>query len=129
KEVNKLNSTSYTTFHPNLNAKMSNVISGIVDLTVHLEKTDDERYINLIPDQYTFGGGRFRFKKDKVELNRESFEKALKEAQQDRVEIKEEPKEKIKEENKEETSIKTEEAVEIEMDKHENHKEHEKKKK
>ena len=115
-EVNQRNGTNYTTFHPNLNAKMSNVISGIVDLTVHLEKTDDERYINLIPDQYTFGGGRFGFKKDKVELNRESFEKALKEAQQDRVDIKEKPKEELKEETKEKSPFKTDEAVEVEAE-------------
>ena len=60
-------------------------LSGIVDLTIHAEKDGEKRYINLITDEHTFGGGRFDFKVKTCELNRKSFEQALKDAQKDRV--------------------------------------------
>ena len=102
-EVKEKSGHSYTTFKPNVNDKIANVVSGIVDLTIHLQKEDDKRFINLIPDEYTFGGGRFDFKVDRVNLDRKEFEKALEEAQEDRKVI-EEPKEEPK---TEETPFKT----------------------
>ena len=65
--------------------KQSNILSGIVDLTIHAEKDGEKRYINLITDEHTFGGGRFDFKVSTCELDRKSFEQALKDAQKDRV--------------------------------------------
>lgn len=86
KEIKERSGASYTTFSPNLQEKQSNILSGIVDLTIHAEKDGEKRYINLITDEHTFGGGRFDFKVKTCELNRKSFEQALKDAQKDRVE-------------------------------------------
>lgn len=85
KEIKERGGASYTTFSPNLQEKQSNILSGIVDLTIHAEKDGEKRYINLITDEHTFGGGRFDFKVSTCELNRKSFEQALKDAQKDRV--------------------------------------------
>lgn len=85
KEIKERGGASYTTFSPNLQEKQSNILSGIVDLTIHAEKDGEKRYINLITDEHTFGGGRFDFKESTCELNRKSFEQALKDAQKDRV--------------------------------------------
>ena len=85
KEIKERSGASYTTFSPNLQEKQSNILSGIVDLTIHAEKDGEKRYINLITDEHTFGGGRFDFKVKTCELNRKSFEQALKDAQKDRV--------------------------------------------
>ena len=85
KEIKERSGASYTTFSPNLQEKQSNILSGIVDLTIHAEKDGEKRYINLITDEHTFGGGRFDFKVKTCELNRQSFEQALKDAQKDRV--------------------------------------------
>ena len=85
KEIKERSGVSYTTFSPNLQEKQSNILSGIVDLTIHAEKDGEKRYINLITDEHTFGGGRFDFKVKTCELNRKSFEQALKDAQKDRV--------------------------------------------
>ena len=85
KEIKERSGASYTTFSPNLQEKQSNILSGIVDLTIHAEKDGEKRYINLITDEHTFGGGRFDFKVSTCELDRKSFEQALKDAQKDRV--------------------------------------------
>lgn len=90
-EVKTKSGGSYTTFKPNLQERYANILSGVVDLTIHAVKEGDERYIELIADEHTFGGGRFGFKTDSCELNRVAFEKALTDAQSERVE-RQEPK-------------------------------------
>src|SRR5699024_4821278 len=90
KEIKQKSGASYTTFSPNLKEKNANILSGVVDLTIHAEKDGDDRYINLITDEHTFGGGRFNFKTGSCELDREAFEKALKDAQTDRTATKKE---------------------------------------
>ena len=101
KEIKQKSGASYTTFSPNINDKQANILSGVVSLTIHAEKDGDERYINLITDEHTFGGGRFDFKTSTCALDRKAFEKALKDAQKGRVEVKEEPTEAIQAETKE----------------------------
>lgn len=90
KEIKEKSGASYTTFSPNLKEKNANILSGVVDLTIHAEKDGDKRYINLIPDEHTFGGGRFNFKSKSCELSRKAFEQALKDAQTDRTGVKKE---------------------------------------
>ncbi|MDN6193663.1 MAG: AAA family ATPase [Alkalibacterium sp.] len=90
KEINQKSGASYTTFSPNMKEKNANILSGVVDLTIHAEKDGDDRYINLITDEHTFGGGRFNFKNGSCELDRKAFEQALKDAQTDRTATKKE---------------------------------------
>lgn len=106
KEVKLKSGQSYTTFSPNMKEGQANILSGVVDLTIHAEKKGDERIINLIPDEYTFGGGRFDFKQSECSLNKDEFIQALTAAQSDRVKVNEEVKEEVKpqEEIIEETS-------------------------
>lgn len=89
KEIKQKSGASYTTFSPNINDKQANIMSGVVSLTIHAQKDGDDRYINLITDEHTFGGGRFNFKQSTCELDRKAFEQALKDAQQGRVAVEE----------------------------------------
>lgn len=70
-----------STFRPNVNDKVANVLSGTVGLTVRAYADDKGRWINLLPDEYVYGGGRFDFKVDRVPLDKDAFQKAVIEAQ------------------------------------------------
>lgn len=80
-EVTLKNGTKFTTYKPNINDKVANVLAGTVDLTVRAYVDGDKRYIQLAKDENVFGGGRFNFTEKKCELNMEAFTKALVEAQ------------------------------------------------
>lgn len=82
-EVTLKNGTKYTTYKPNVNDKVANVLSGIVDLTIRAYVDGDKRYIQLVKDDNSFGGGRFNFIEKKCELNMDAFKKALINAQGD----------------------------------------------
>lgn len=112
KEINMKSGASYTTFSPNLKESQANILSGVVDLTVHAEKRDNKRYLKLITDEYTFGGGRYDFKNEECELDKDAFIEELKLAQADRVEVKEQPKEEVTEQPQEQ-----EQEVEVEAPK------------
>lgn len=81
-EVTLKNGTKFTTYKPNINDKVANVLAGTVDLTVRAYVDGDKRYIQLAKDENVFGGGRFNFTEKKCELNMEAFTKALVEAQE-----------------------------------------------
>ncbi|MBU5486998.1 AAA family ATPase [Clostridium sp. MSJ-8] len=81
-EVTFKNGTKYTTYKPNINDKVANVLAGTVDLTVRAYVDGDKRYIQLSKDENVFGGGRFNFTEKKCELHMEDFTRALVEAQQ-----------------------------------------------
>ena len=81
-EVTLKNGTKYTTYRPNVNEKVANVLAGTVDLTVRAYVDGDKRYIQLAKDENVFGGGRFNFTEKRCELDMDSFTKALIEAQQ-----------------------------------------------
>ena len=81
-EVTLKNGTKYTTYRPNVNEKVANVLAGTVDLTVRAYIDGDHRYIQLAKDENVFGGGRFNFTEKRCELNMEAFTKALVEAQE-----------------------------------------------
>lgn len=80
-EVTLKNGTKFTTYKPNINDKVANVLAGTVDLTVRAYVDGDKRYIQLAKDENVFGGGRFNFTEKKCELHMEDFTKALVEAQ------------------------------------------------
>lgn len=81
-EVTLKNGTKYTTYKPNINDKVANVLAGTVDLTVRAYVDGDKRYIQLAKDENVFGGGRFNFTEKKCELHMEDFTRALVEAQE-----------------------------------------------
>lgn len=81
-EVTLRNGTKYTTYKPNINDKVANVLAGTVDLTVRAYVDGDKRYIQLAKDENVFGGGRFNFTEKKCELHMEDFTRALVEAQE-----------------------------------------------
>ena len=80
-EVTLKNGTKFTTYKPNINDKVANVLAGTVDLTVRAYVDGNKRYIQLAKDENVFGGGRFNFTEKKCELHMEDFTKALVEAQ------------------------------------------------
>jgi len=81
-EITLKNGTKLTTIKPNINDKVANVLTGIVDLTARAYMDGEERYLLLEKQENVFGGGRFNFKVDKVRLDKEAFIEALREAQQ-----------------------------------------------
>lgn len=81
-EVTLKNGTKYTTYKPNINDKVANVLAGTVDLTIRAYIEGEKRYIQLAKDENIFGGGRFNFTQKKCELNMDAFTKALVEAQE-----------------------------------------------
>lgn len=94
-EITLRNGTKYSTYKPNIQEKVANVLAGTVDLTVRAYVEKDKRYIQLAKDENVFGGGRFNFLVNRCELNMEAFKKALVDAQKqvNKDKPKEEPKE------------------------------------
>lgn len=81
-EITLKNGSKLTTIKPNINDKVANVLTGIVDLTARAYMDGEERYLLLEKQENVFGGGRFNFKVDKVKLDKDVFIEALKEAQE-----------------------------------------------
>lgn len=88
-EITLKNGTKITTFRPNINEKVANVLAGTVDLTVRAYMDGENRYLQLEKKENIFGGGRFSFKVEKIPLNKEAFLEALRDAQEG-VKVKEE---------------------------------------
>lgn len=80
-QVTLRGNTTLTTYKPNINDKVANVLAGTVDLTCRAYADDRGRWIGFKVDEYTFGGGRFDFKTDKCKLDRNDFIKAIADAQ------------------------------------------------
>lgn len=80
-QVTLRGNVTLTTYKPNINDKVANVLAGTVDLTCRAYADDRGRWIGFKVDEYTFGGGRFDFKTDKCELSVAAFTKALMDAQ------------------------------------------------
>ncbi len=80
-QVTLRGNVTLTTYKPNINDKVANVLAGTVDLTCRAYADDRGRWIGFKVDEYTFGGGRFDFKNDKCELSVAAFNKALMDAQ------------------------------------------------
>lgn len=71
-------SNKITTYAPNINPKLAEVIAGIVDMTVLVEADGNDRTMNFKVSPYIFGGSRFNFGIDKIELNPAALEDAIK---------------------------------------------------
>jgi len=81
-EITLKNGAKITTIKPNINDKVANILAGTVDLTTRVYMDGNNRYLLLEKKENVFGGGRFNFKVDKVQLNKDEFIKALEEAQE-----------------------------------------------
>lgn len=99
-EINLKNGGKITTYKPNLNDKVANVLAGTVDLTMRAYMDGEDRILQLEKKENVFGGGRFDFKVDEIELDMDKFLQEIKKAQEGKVivskdeEVKEEkPKE------------------------------------
>lgn len=82
-EIKLKNNTTRTTFEPNIDGKTANILSGTVDLTVRAFVNDEgARKLQLKKVSNEFGGGRFNFKRDVINLDINEFKEALIEAQE-----------------------------------------------
>lgn len=77
KEVTPKTGSKYTTYSPNINEKVANVLAGTVDLTFRVYMDGEKRYIQLAKEDNIFGGGRFNFTQKKCDLTMEAFNEAL----------------------------------------------------
>lgn len=81
KEITRKTGEKVTTFTPNVNDKVSNVLAGIVDLTARVVADGDDRHLSFKTSPYIFGGSRYNFGVDQIPLNRDEFWKILHAAQ------------------------------------------------
>lgn len=82
-EIKLKNNTTRTTFEPNIDGKTANILSGTVDLTVRaFVNNEGARKLQLKKVSNEFGGGRFNFKRDVINLDINEFKEALIEAQE-----------------------------------------------
>ena len=69
-EVTLKSGGKYTTFKPNVQDKVANIIAGMVDVSARaFVDTDGKRWLQLAKQEHTFGGGRYDFKAGKCELS------------------------------------------------------------
>ena len=80
-EINLKGGGKRTTFHPNIDDKFANFLTGTVDLTMRAFADGEERLLQLGKKGSVFGGGRFDFKADTCLLDVEEFIEELKDAQ------------------------------------------------
>ena len=116
-DINLKNGGKITTVKPNINEKVANVLAGTVDLTVRAYLDGHDRKLLLDKKENIFGGGRFNFKADVINLDMDEFKQALIDAQGDKkVKKYEKP---VVEEVKQEPKDKEHQRQEIKQDKEE----------
>lgn len=81
-ELTSRSGEKITTFRPNVNDKIANVLAGIVDLTARVVADGGERYLSIKTSPYIFGGGRLNFEAEKIPLNYAAFMEALQGAEE-----------------------------------------------
>lgn len=113
-EINLKNGGKITSYKPNLADKVSNVLAGTVDITMRAYMDGEDRILQLEKKENVFGGGRFNFDKEEIELDMDKFLDEIKKAQEGKIIIKKEEKtdEEVKEIKEEETDEEVEEEVE-----------------
>lgn len=80
-EINLKNGAKLTSFSPNVNDKVMNVLEGTVTLTVRAFMNNRGRFLQLAKQENVAGGGRFNFVHDVCELDMNAFVTELKLAQ------------------------------------------------
>lgn len=80
-EINLKNGAKLTSFSPNVNDKVMNVLEGTVTLTVRAFMNNRGRFLQLAKQENVTGGGRFNFVHDTCELDMNAFVNELKIAQ------------------------------------------------
>lgn len=84
-EVKLKNGSGYTTYKPNIQDKVAQVITGVVGMTVRAYIDEGEHKLQLQKKENVFGGGRFEFKHPTCTLEVDAFIDELKLAQDDSV--------------------------------------------
>lgn len=78
KEIAEKSGAKYTKFAPNIQEKTANTLAGMVSLTARFYfDNDGSRKIHLSGNPHVYGGGRFNFKVDRCEMNKEALLKAM----------------------------------------------------
>lgn len=85
-EVNLKNGAKITSYGPNMNDKVANVLAGTVTLTVRAFMNNRGRFLQLAKEENIFGGGRFNFVHDTCPLSMKAFIEELKMAQSESIE-------------------------------------------
>lgn len=102
-EINLKNGGKITTYKPNLNDKVANVLAGTVDLTMRAYMDGEDRILQLEKKENVFGGGRFDFAKEEIKLDMDLFLEEIKKAQEGKIVVKKD-EEKLSEDVEEESS-------------------------
>lgn len=113
-EINLKNGGKITTYKPNLNDKVANVLAGTVDLTMRAYMDGEDRILQLEKKENVFGGGRFDFKKDEIKLDMNEFLEEIKVAQEGKIVVSNEDEKTEEEKPKRGRKKKIEEDEEIE---------------
>lgn len=103
-EINLKNGGKITTYKPNLNDKVANVLAGTVDLTMRAYMDGEDRILQLEKKENVFGGGRFDFAKEEIKLDMDLFLEEIKKSQEGKIVVKkdeEKPSEDVEEESSE----------------------------
>lgn len=80
-EITYSNGQKVSTFKPNINDKVANVLAGTVTMTLRAYMDERGHYLQLKKRENVFGGGRVTFHQDRCDLTVEAFNEALLEAQ------------------------------------------------
>lgn len=102
-EINLKNGGKITTYKPNLNDKVANVLAGTIDLTMRAYMDGEDRILQLEKKENVFGGGRFDFAKEEIKLDMDLFLEEIKKAQEGKIVVKKD-EEKLSEDVEEESS-------------------------
>ena len=82
-EITYSNGQKVSTFKPNINDKVVNVLAGTVTMTLRAYMDERGHYLQLKKRENVFGGGRVTFHQDRCDLTVEAFNEALLAAQGD----------------------------------------------
>lgn len=112
-EITYANGLKVSTFKPNLQDKVANVLAGTVTMTLRAYMDERGHFLQLRKSENVFGGGRIDFKRDRCDLTVEAFNAALLEAQGTKAEA-EKPREREKAEPEPEVEVEVEGETETE---------------
>lgn len=112
-EITYANGMKVSTFKPNINDKVANVLAGTVTMTLRAYMDERGHFLQLKKNENVFGGGRIDFKQDHCDLTVEAFDEALREAQGETAGVK--PAKKRRAKKVEDATSDTEAHPEVEV--------------